>query len=355
MTIGIILFIAVSVLILSHELGHFYAARWLKVRVDEFGFGFPPRILSRVKNGIRYSINILPFGGFVKIFGEQGEGGEFADSFASRPAWQRLIILGAGVFMNLMTAWALFSAGAAIGMPQLDENPHSRLPVSIINIAPGSPAESEGLRFGDQILELKSGDISLRVEQERDVTDFVDGFRGEEIFMTIRRGGEAKEIKVTPRAHAPEGEGPLGISMGRLGVSRVAWYMAPVTGARILFETLTAIGGGLWFIVVQMISRGGASVSVSGPVGIYLFGKDMQTLGLSYILQFVGMLSANLAVLNVLPVPALDGGRMFFVIIEKLRGVRMNAETEARAHTVGFALLILLMAVVTYKDIVKLF
>ncbi|MEK7074668.1 MAG: M50 family metallopeptidase [Patescibacteria group bacterium] len=355
MATAIMLFIAISVLILVHELGHFYSAIWLKVKVEEFGFGFPPRIFSKVKNGIRYSINALPFGGFVKIFGEQGEGERSPESFASRPARHRFAILAAGVGMNFVLAWVLFSIGAWVGTPQVDDESSSSLPVSIITILPNSPAEDRGLRFGDQILEMRGTDISLRVEQEKDVSDFVDGFRGEEIVMVIKRGGDIKEITITPRARVPDGEGPLGISMGRLTTSRVAWYAAPLVGAKILVQTFMAIVGGLWTVVMQLIWHGRTATAVSGPVGIYFFGRDVQALGLSYVLQFVGMLSVNLGILNALPIPALDGGRMFFVLIEKIRGVRMNPIIEARAHTIGFALLILLMAVVTYRDIANIF
>ena len=351
----IMMIIAISVLVLVHELGHFYAARILGVRVEEFGIGFPPRIFSKVKNGIRYSINALPFGGFVKIFGENGEGHGSKESFTSRPAWHRLIILAAGVVMNLVLAWVLFSLVAGIGVPQVSDAPDSHLPVSIINISPHSPAEQKGLRFGDQILEMHSGDLSLRVEQEKDVSDFVDGFRGEEITMVIRRGGTIKEITITPRVRIPAGEGPLGVTMGRLTTEHVSWFKAPIMGGKILLSTLGGVLSGLWFMVTELVRHGGANVSVSGPVGIYFFGRDVQALGLSYILQFIGMLSVNLAVLNVLPIPALDGGRMFFIVIEKIRGLRMNPEIEARAHMIGFAVLILLMAVVTYKDVVNLF
>ena len=345
--------VSISILILVHELGHFYAARWLKVKVEEFGFGFPPKIYSRVKNGIRYSINLLPLGGFVKIFGEHGEGENSPNSFTSRPARQRFFILAAGVIMNIVLAWVFFSVGAAIGTPQIQDDKPG-IPVSVINVLAHSPAEQRGLRFGDQILELRSGDISLRVEKEKDVSDFADAYRGEEITMVIRRGGAVKEIKITPRVRVPHGEGPLGISMGQLTTSRVAWYKAPFTGAWILGQTLLAVLNGLWIIIKEILAHGRTSASVSGPVGIYLFGRDIQVLGISYILQFVGLLSVNLAVMNALPIPALDGGRMFFVCIEKIRGSKVNPRIENMAHTLGFMALLVLMAVITYKDILTL-
>lgn len=351
----IMLVVSLSLLIIAHELGHFYSARFFKVKVEEFGFGFPPKIFSRVKNGIRYSINLLPLGGFVKIFGEHGEGQDSHESFVSRTAWQRLIILGAGVGMNIVLAWVFFSVGAAVGTPQVIDDVDSRIPISIIGILPRSPAEQRGLRFGDQILELRSSEMSLRVESEKDVSDFVDGYRGEEITMIVRRAGAVQEITITPRVRVPEGEGPLGISMGRLSSVRVAWYKAPFAGAKMVAETLIAILSGLGVILRDFFWYQRTDVSVSGPVGIYLFGRDIQALGFSYILQFIGMLSVNLAVLNALPIPALDGGRMFFILIEKIRGSRINPGIENMAHSIGFAVLILLMALVTYKDLLTVF
>ncbi len=346
--------IAISILILAHELGHFYTSLWLGVKVEEFGFGFPPRIFSKVKNGIRYSINALPFGGFVKIFGEQGEGENLPESFSSRPARHRLLILAAGVLMNLILAWVLFSAGAWVGSPDISDDMNSSLPVSVVSVSPHSPADERGVRFGDQIVEMRTQENSVRITQEKDVSDFVEKFRGKEVTMVVKRGSDTKEIIITPRIRVPAGEGPLGISMGRLTTRRVVWYQAPIAGGIILFQTVTAMLGGLWTIVRDLVWHGRTTVAVSGPVGIYFFGRDVQAMGLSYILQFVGMLSVNLAVLNALPIPALDGGRMFFIVIEKIRGARMNPNIEARAHTIGFALLILLMAAVTYKDIVTI-
>jgi len=158
----LLIVLIIGLLILVHEWGHFYAARRLGIRVDEFGIGFPPRLFSRMRNGVRYSLNLLPFGGFVKIFGEHGEGEGEGESFISRPAWQRLAVLAAGVFMNFGLAWLFFSIGAAVGVPQVVEKPDDEVPVSIITVLPGSPAAEAGLHFGDQILEMRAREISLR-------------------------------------------------------------------------------------------------------------------------------------------------------------------------------------------------
>lgn len=322
--------------------------------MEEFGFGFPPKVYSRVKNGVRYSINLLPFGGFVKIFGEHGEGEESRESFISRPALQRFVILAAGVFMNFVLAWVFFSLGSVIGIPQISDEKKDGIPVTVISVLPASPAEESGIRFGDQILEMRADGVSLRIEKEQDVKDFVDAYRGEEVVVVLRRGEEVSEIKVTPRFLVPEGEGPLGIAMARLTVVRAPWYLAPVEGAKTLARSTAATAFGLFSILRDIFTQGGTKVAVSGPIGIFSFAKDTWALGLAYFLQFVGILSVNLAILNFLPIPALDGGRILFLAIEKIRGRRIDQKIENFAHTLGFALLVLLMILVTYKDIVRI-
>jgi len=348
--------IFISALILVHEWGHFFAARWLHVRVEEFGFGFPPRIFSRIKNGVRYSFNLFPFGGFVKIFGEHGEGERDRASFMSRSAWQRFVILAAGVFMNFVLAWVLFTAAAGIGLPQIADNANTQnVPVSILGVVPGSPAAGAGLKLGDQILEMRGGSaVSLRIEKEEDVSNFVDAYRGEEITLVIRRQDAVSEIKATPRAVSPEGQGPLGIALGRITIERVAWYMAPIAGLEALARSTIAIASGLWMLASTLISTGHAPGEVSGPIGILLFARDSGALGIAYFLQFIGVLSVNLAVLNFLPIPALDGGRALFLIIEKIKGRKISPRIEDAAHTAGFIALVLLMLLITYRDIAKI-
>lgn len=351
----IFIVIAISILILVHEWGHFFVSRKFKVGVEEFGFGFPPRLISRMKNGVRYSINLLPFGGFVKIFGEHGEGERDRRSFASRPAWQRTAILGAGVGMNLVLAWVVFSAGAAIGVPQASDAPGGgAIPVSIIAVMPNSPAEQAGLKLGDKILEMRTPEISLRIESEDDVRNFVDAYRGEEITLVTQRGEDIREIKTMPRKVSPDGEGPLGIAMARLAIVRTPWYLAPIEGLNVLGRSLTAIFAGLGFIIKELVLGHGGSIAVSGPVGIYRYASETQQFGFAYFLQFVGILSVNLAVLNALPIPALDGGRILFVLLEKIKGKKVNPKLENTVHAIGFVVLVLLMVAVTYKDIVHI-
>lgn len=350
----ILVIMVISILILVHEWGHFYSARKFGVKVEEFGFGFPPKIISRVKNGIRYSLNLFPFGGFVKIYGEHGEGENDPKSFISRPAWQRFIILAAGVFMNFVLAWVFFSVGSTLGVPQISDEKSSDVPVSIIGVSSNSPAEASGFRFGDQILEMRASDLSLRIESEKDVRDFVDAYKGEEVTITVRRGKEIKEMGAVPRVNFPEGEGPLGIALARLSVVKAPWFLAPIEGVKILFRVTYATAEGLFMIVKEIFTEGKPPVGVSGPVGIFFFADDTRVLGVAYFLQFMGILSVNLAILNFLPIPALDGGRILFLAIEKVRGRRINPNFENFVHTIGFALLIILMIFITYRDVMRI-
>lgn len=354
MTTLIFVLVSISILILIHEWGHFYSARKLGVRVEEFGFGFPPKLFSRVKNGVRYSINILPFGGFVKIFGEHGEGEGEKESFISRSIFHRFIILSAGVGMNLALAWALFSAGSAIGVPKLAEEGDGA-PVSIIGVIPGSPADEAGLAIGDVIRELRSGGVSSTITSEDGVSAFVDTYRGKEMAVIVERKGEIREIRAYPRKEPPEGEGPLGIALARLAVKRTPLFLAPFEGLKFLVRSIGMILYGLWSLIAEVVTEGRIASEVAGPVGIFFLVDDSRSLGLAYFLQFIGILSVNLAILNFLPIPALDGGRVLFLAIEKIKGTRVNPKTENIVHTIGFLFLIFLMAVITYKDIVRIF
>lgn len=356
MTLLFILFVIflISLLILVHEWGHFFSARMLGVRVDEFGFGFPPRVFSKIRNNVRYSFNLLPFGGFVKIFGEHGEGETAPESFAGRPPWQRFIILGAGVFMNLILAWVLFSIASGIGVPQVVDADAGAIPVSVLSVAPGSPAEFSGVKFGDAILRISQGGDSIAVSSEEEVVAFINAHKSKEVTLSLRRGEEIKEVLVLARENPPEGQGSVGISMGRLDVISVPWYLAPIEGAKTLGRSVLLTVYGFWYLLSELLA-GNTSVPVSGPVGIFVFANDIRPLGVSFFLHFMGILSVNLAILNFLPIPALDGGRVFFLLIEKLRGRRISVESENIAHTIGFIVLIFLMVLVTYRDVTMFF
>ncbi len=361
--IALVIFIIVlGILVLVHEFGHFWVARKFGIKVEEFGFGFPPRLVEITKNGVRYSFNLLPIGGFVKIFGEQGEGEDDTSSFASRPVWQRFLVLVAGVVMNVLLAWVVFSLVAGIGTPTAvdslgDGGGIENLRVTIVGVASGSPAEKAGLRFGDvvqklSVLEDSAVLSSITVE---DIQKFTDTHAGKEITVTVLRGKEEMKYFVLAPKNLPAGEGSMGIALSWVGIVRTSWWMAPIDGLKHLWASFIGTIAGLYYLFHDLFTTGHFQGDVSGPVGIFVLSSEVWTLGVSYFLQLVGILSLNLAILNALPFPALDGGRMFFLLVEKVKGSKVDQSVEHAIHTIGFILLIILMLAVTYRDIVKFF
>ncbi len=349
--------ILLGLLVLVHEWGHFIVARKFGVRVEEFAFGFPPRLASITRRGTRYALNLIPIGGYVKIYGESGEDERDRESFSSRSLGQRLAIIAAGVGMNVVLAWVLFSAGHAIGLPTVlgEEEGAGAAAVTVISIAPASPAEEAGLRFGDVIQQLETGDEKLEIRRIADVQKFIDAHRGEKITLRLSRGEELVGETLVARKEPPPGEGALGIAMANVGVVRSPWWRAPLDGAKTTASAVVAIVGALGRTARDLFSTGELSADVSGPVGIFVFANESRRLGISYLLELAGILSVNLALLNILPIPALDGGRILFLFIEGVRGVKINQKIEQAIHTVGFALLLFLMAAITYRDIVRIF
>lgn len=360
MVITIIFFILlIGVLVIVHEFGHFFAAKKLKVRVDEFAFGFPPRLWSVMRGGTRYAVNLLPFGGYVKIFGESGEGEGLPESFISRSIAQRFLIIAAGVVMNFGLAWFLFSLGAGIGVPTVEtpENA-SRIrdaKVGIVSLVKNSPAESADVRFGDLVIRVESEEESVAIVEIGDLQSFVSRHLGEEMTLQIQRGSTVHVKKVVPRQVSPEGQGPLGVTLSKIGIMRSPWHLAGFEGARVLFVSTAALIEGFIGIFRDLFVSGKVSADLSGPVGIFFFARQFGELGFVYLLQLAAILSVNLAILNILPFPALDGGRILFLGIEKIKGSKVDQKWERMIHAAGFVILMLLMLAVTYRDIARIF
>lgn len=354
----IIIFIVIlGILVFVHELGHFIMAKRAGMRVDEFGFGFPPRLFGIKKGETLYSINLIPLGGFVKIVGEDGSQANDPASFANKTFFQRFAVLIAGVTMNVILAWVLISIGTAIGLPTVI-NENEQLPksaivrsstVGFLEIAPESPASAAGLRPGDVI-------VSVNGEQVDSITEAQELTRanlGQETTYVIRRGSETFESKITPRQNPPEGQGALGVALGEIARVAYPWYEAPwhglVTTVNLIWFTLSAFGG----LIAAAFQGANVGAALSGPVGIAVLTRDVAQLGFIYLLQFTAVLSVNLAIINIVPFPALDGGRILFLIIEKIRGKKMNEKAEVWANSIGFLLLLLLMVGVTIHDFGK--
>ena len=386
MFLTIIIFIAVlSVLVFAHELGHFVTARRLGVRADEFGFGFPPRAIGFYKNregkwrrvtGGRtyqslensknsknipapnstiYSINWLPIGGFVKIKGENDNGDNEPDSFASKKIWERTLILSAGVLMNVVLAWFLLSIGYMIGLPQstADVGPRARVSearVAIIDVLPESPAEKAGVKAGDFVLSVDGNLVAL----EKDMQDLVAAKEGGEVSLLISRNGEEETLNVQPEL-TEDGRAIIGVGIMAAGTVSYPLIPAFIEGAQttgwLLKEIVLAFIG----LFKNLFSGQSVSEEFAGPVGIANITGQAARLGFAYLLQFTALLSLNLAIINILPFPALDGGRILFLLVEKIKGKPVRRDIEAVAHNLGFILLIALIIFITYKDIIKLF
>ena len=349
--LSLIVFIFIlSVLVLSHEAGHFFSARFFGIRVDEFGFGLPPRVLSVMRNGTAYSLNLLPFGGFVKIFGEEGEDKTDAASFSSKSAYQRAIVLFAGVAANLLLAYLVFSWVSVLGVPEALSDEEAGLApdafIAITEIAPFSPAENAGFTLGDKILNFKN--VS-------EFQAFVNKNRGKEIDISLERESEILNKRVLARPNPPEGEGSLGVALTALRIKKSFWYQAPWDGARLTWNVFLGTVYGLYGAARDLFFGRTSQIEVAGPVGIFSLTSTVLRLGLGTFLTFLALLSINLAILNALPIPGLDGGRLACLLFEVIRGKPISQKTGASAHSIGLALLILLMILVTYRDIAKFF
>lgn len=354
MLITLIIFVAIlSLLVFVHELGHFLVAKWNGVRVDEFGFGFPPRAWGWKKGDTTYSINWIPLGGFVKIKGEDGEHANDKDSFGHKTLWQRLSILVAGVVMNLVLAWVLMSIGFLVGLPQLIENvPNSgRVSQPIIHIASvltGSPADRAGLRPGDAIVSVDGQPVS-DVEAFRTIVDTQNAANT----VVVTRGKSTLPFTVTAELLKETGRLGLGVALVKTGFVSYPWYRAPYEGLRATVDVVRGIFSTLAGFVIGLFSSQRSAVEFSGPVGIAILTSEVVKMGFRYLLQFTALLSVNLAVINILPIPALDGGRIFFLLIEAVRGKRTGRIVETLTHNIGFMVLMLLVLVVTYFDVLK--
>lgn len=415
----LIFLIILGLLVFVHELGHFIVAKRNGVRVNEFGFGFPPRLIglervaspkiemieqkeevnleaevggqavetvvvtrqqelvrvrqtkkwrlffgknkSQNQEGEVYSLNLIPLGGFVKIYGEEGEGEKNPHSFMAKTAWQKTLILFAGVFMNFLLAVFLFALGHFIGLPSaIDESEVAKYPdarLQIVNIIQGSPAASAGLTSGDFVIGLKDfqGRILEGIKRPSQFQDFVDNEKGKEITVIVQRGGSNIDFVLTPRVNPPSGQGPLGVELASVAQIRLPWYQAIWQGFLTTVELLWLFVSALYVIIKNLFITGQAGVDVVGPVGIFNLTGQAATMGFIYLLQLTAMLSINLAVINAFPFPALDGGRVLFILIEKIKGSPIKAKTAGLVNTIGFALLIALMAFVTFRDITKIF
>jgi regulator of sigma E protease len=336
--------LVLSLLVLVHELGHFTVAKLTGIRVEEFGLGYPPRLLTIARRGdTEYTINAIPFGGFVRMLGEEDP--SHPESFAAKSKLARAGALLAGSLMNVVLAFLLF---IGVGLMGFDIPVGS---VAIVGVASGSPAAEAGLREGDTILSIDG----LPVQNTYELSRYTSERLGEEVALSVKRGEETLSVPLTPRREPPVNEGPMGVIIQTadvVGTDKLhysLWEAIPMA-ARMVIEVIAAIFSG----VVGMI-QGVIAPDIRGPVGIAAATGEMARSGLIALTQFTAFLSIQLAIFNLLPFPGLDGGRLAFIALEALRGGRKVApEREGLVHLVGLAILIGLLLVVSYQDVVRL-
>ena len=335
--------VVLAVLIIAHELGHFTTAKAFGVRVDEFGLGFPPRLLSLKLGETRYSLNAVPLGGFIKMAGEEDP--KEPRSLASKRAGARILILSAGSLMNALLPLLLFSIAFMV--------PHSLVigQFSVTDIAPNSPAAMAGIESGDIILSVNENPV----RNIGDLHRYIQLNLGKETSIAISRGdATTKEIQLIPRWKPPEGQGAVGIRINMPNPTIVTqsepfWRAIPL-GVKELIETFVLFKNGILSLFI-----GTETLQVTGPIGIAQITGEVAKAGISPLLRFAAFLSINLAIINLFPLPALDGGRIVFVLLEWVRrGKRIAPKTEGLIHAIGFALLMAAILAITYQDIIRI-
>lgn len=360
----LIFLIILAVLILVHEFGHFIVAKRSGVRVDEFGLGFPPKLFGFKRGETTYTFNLIPFGGFVKIFGENPDeeslhGPDRERSFVNKPKYTQVAIISAGVFFNILLAWVLISIGFMSGLP----TPIAAAPkgaavedvqLVITGIQEGSPAQSEGLRPGDQILLLQSGDDLLEEIAIPQVQSFIAAHGDEEVMLQYKRGKNVTTATLIPTEGIIPGKPAIGISMDMIGIVALPPHRAVWEGAKMTIALTGAVVGAFAGLIADAFTGEASLSNLTGPVGIVGLVGDAAEFGFIFLLGFTAFISINLAVINLIPFPALDGGRLLFLVIEAVKGSSISPKIANFAHAFGFALLILLMLVVTYNDVVRL-
>ena len=354
---GIIFLIILSFLVIIHEAGHFLFARWSKIKVEEFGLGYPPKAktLFKDKLGTIYTLNWLPFGGFVRMFGEDGN--ETAKgSFSSVSVWKRLVVVLAGATINFI--FGVLAFGAIYSQHGIPTNLDG---VRVEEVASGSPAEKAGIKVGEIIDTVVSIDAEkIRTKTSEELISFVQKHRGEQVTL-VTRNDIIYQTYVRKAEEVPQGQGSLGLTLTAVELRQYPWWQMPFRGMWIGLKAATnfsfLILDSLGKMVSELFLRGKVPVDISGPVGIVYTAEKEGFLreGFWTQLNFAAILSINLAIVNVLPFPALDGGRAVFLVWELLTRRRVKPKVEMWLNTAGFVLLLSLIVLISVRDITRVF
>ena len=392
----LIFIIILLVLVIIHEAGHFFAAKGSGVRVDEFAFGFPPRLFSVKKGETTYAFNLLPIGGYVKIHGENGEDKNNQDgsekikdkrNFANKHPIIKIFILAAGVIMNLILAYILITASTYIStsflvdknsteyQTLLKENRIHNERVVIVGVVKNSPAEMAGLKSGYEIDKIyfneenPKGEVNSKkslnlskneneiINNISEILNSNNKYNDSITFVYKNRKGDTASTTIAGvyNLEGVKDKKMIGVSIGKIANVKLKFFEALKLGygKTIEYTKLTVIG--FKDLFVKLFTTGSLSEGVAGPVGMVKEVGNVRELGFNYLLLFTAVLSISLAVFNILPFPALDGGRILFVLIEWISGRKISEKWQNILNGAGFLLLILLMIFVTVKDVMKLF
>ena len=361
----IILFIVIlAALVFVHELGHFLAAKISGIRADEFALGFPPRLFSFKWGETVYALNLIPFGGYVKIFGEDPNDESIAGpdkerSFVHKPKSIQAFVLVAGILGNIIFAWLLLSLGFMIGMPvpkdYSDTAKVQNAKITITLVSAGSPAEKAGIKVGDVVTKLSAASDTVATADIETYQNFIAQHPQQEITVSYIRNNEAHDLTVVPKEGIVSGRPAIGVAFELLGTLKLSFFSAFIEGAKLTWVVIQGTAIGLYQFLLQIVTGHANFSQVSGPVGIAGLVGDAGRLGLVYLLSFTAFISVNLAIINLIPFPALDGGRLLFVLIEKIKGSPITPRIANAFNGIGLALLLLLMAIVTFHDLLKIF
>lgn len=359
---AIIFLIVLAILVLVHECGHFLFAKKFGIRVDEFGLGFPPKIWGKKIGETEYTLNWIPFGGFVRIFGENPDdssinGQDKMRAMVHKSRWKQAIVLFGGILFNFLFAWVLvstaFMAGVSASREDYAKYTHriSDSRIAVTQVSKGSPAERAGIKPGDAIVGLLSGSITLSndtlvIPVIRDTIE-----RGQPIALALRRGEVATTTVVLPQKGIIADKHAIGIAMEDVGTLRLPIHLAIWEGGKFTLHIIAGVAYGIYDLVSGIVHGNADLSAVSGPVGIASLVGDAARLGFVYLLMFTALISINLGVINLVPFPALDGGRLFVLLIEAIRRKPLRPQAINRMNTIGFIILLMIMLLVTFKDL----
>lgn len=355
----LIFFVMLVVLIVGHEFGHLLAAKRVGMEVPEFGVGFPPKLWSITLGTTEYSINALPFGGFVRIIGENGDA-EHPNAFTQKSKLAQFFVLAAGPGMNIVLAlfafWIAFLIGVPTTIDVADRDTAHNPRVVVSQLLPDAPAAQAGVMVGDTLTRITHGAEVVEIHSPTDLSDQI-AKHSEPLTLTVVRAGVETNLELTPVVGIIKDEptkSAVGIGSVLIADSAYGFFGSLIEALKATWFGLVGVVMGFATLIASLFTFSASLENLSGPVGIASLAGDAALFGIGQVLSFAAIISLNLAVLNLLPFPALDGGRIALVGIEAIRGKAVKTSTSQMVNTVGFVLLILLMLVVTWHDIARL-